>query len=124
MFCCFNALLPVAAIGWPPPCSPLVPQGFGHQSSQALKLLRAETVFQMALGDIFFTNSNKKQVKGYGKAAEKRQEGQEMNRGTAAAPHSGRRCHMLTPGTKRSGLERIDLPGAAVQCHAQLVPHL
>lgn len=38
--------------------------------------------------------------------------------------HSGRRCCILTPGTKRPGLKLIDLDAVAVQCHARLVPCL
>lgn len=71
-------------------------------------------------------------MKKYVKKAEKSKgKGQEeMDRVTAAdiafmgkyrKNHSGRRCHILTPGTRRPGLELTDLAGV---CHAQLVPHL
>jgi len=55
----------------PPRLSPKAP-GFGCQGSQSLKLLRAETVFQMALGDLSFSSTNKKEeAKKFIKKAEK-----------------------------------------------------
>jgi len=58
-----NALVPIPAHGCPPSCSPppRAPHS-GSQGSQPLELLAAESAFQTALGDAFFTNGNKKEL--------------------------------------------------------------
>lgn len=116
----FSTLLPVSAVGCPSFCGPLAwPSGLWPSGQPIFEPCKSRSGFRMASGEILFAN------KGEGKKEQRSEvcqesckKGQEKvgrvttadraEMGGSRKAHGGRRCHILTPVTKRPELELTD----------------